>query len=333
MFKYLLAKKIKIAFVVENPVDYYSAMASTRLRCYDIINYLNKHKFKTELFNPENNYDIVIFQKCFNENYIELANELKNKGTIIILDININVIELKGHIEIFDDEKQESLKQQNKDIAKMVSIVDVVLVSSNNLLNVYSKFHDKVFCVEENVSDDFFKYKKEHVDKNDITLLYIGYSIKAIELKLIKDVLIQLNKKYNIGLLCISENNPRLNIISQEFIEYNQKELPKQMLQGDIKISPRDLTNNYNLGHSFTKAAYPLAVGIPVVASPVPSYYNRHVIICETEDEWYSSLENLIKNHHLRTYYGEQGREFVRNFFSISTIGKKYIDIFNMVLK
>jgi hypothetical protein len=317
----------KIGFVFQDSGTYYNAMASTRLRCFDIINFFkNDASYEVKKYSTNEKLELVIFQKCFDEKSYEQALQLKEGGTKIILDINVNYIEKEGDIsDVVSDEQQN-------DIKKMLALTDCVITSSNKLKEIYSRHHKEVFCIEENVQNDFFDEHKQHRKNDEIKLVYCGYSAKAQELYLIEDVLKNLREKYKIKLLFISDQDPKIDIIPYEFIKYDQKKLPKQLLQGDIKLAPRDLNNSYNIGHSFTKVAYPMAVGLPAVASPQPSYINREVLICNDSKEWHDTLERLIMDCELRNYYGYRGQEFVKNNFSINKIGFEYKHLFDYIL-
>ena len=215
----------------------------------------------------------------------------------------------------------------------MLTLSDTVIVPSEYLHDVYGKYHSKTILIEESVSTSFFKKRKKHIKRSPTKLLYVGYAVKAKELLIIKGVLQRLHKKYGIKLLLVCEKDPKIDIIPYEFIKYDQNKLPKILLKGDIKIAPRDLTNSYNLGHTFTKIAYPMAVGLPVVASPVPSYKDKVAILCEDEDCWYEQLKDLIKSPEKRTKLGNLGREFIKGNLTIEKIGKQYIELFNQYLK
>jgi len=315
-------KNCKIGFVINNSQSYWQVMASTRLRCYDVMRFLNNNHFIAELYNKEHKYELVIFQKCFKNEHIKLAKSLKRKGIIVILDMNVNYIDKDSNSEFVT-------KEQNENIRIMLGFADHLLVSSPMLAQIYSKFHSSIYIIEEGISSNFFTVKKHHVKKDLIYLLFCGYSVKAKEILNIRDVLVQLHKDFGIKILYITDKDPEIKFIPYRFLKYDQKNLPSLLLQGDIKIAPRDLKNPYNLGHSFIKVAYPMAVGIPAIASPVPSYINRNVILCDSGKEWFDSLSMLINNSKLREFYGEKGRDFVKSNFSASKIGNDYIRLLN----
>ncbi len=89
-------------------------------------------------------------------------------------------------------------------------------------------------------------------------------------------------------------------------------------------IAPRPMEGIGQSAHSFTKVAYPLAVGLPAVANPVPSYVGTPVILCRNDEEWTEALTRLITNVEERRKVGKQGREYVKDNFSLQKIGEEY---------
>ena len=320
-------EKNRIGFIVPSVDTYNKVMASTRIRCYDVIKYLNQRKIFSELYKENKEYKLVIFQKAFGEKHIKSAQKLKEKGSIIIFDINVNYIEKKG------DAVDYILEEQTLNVKRMLELSDTVIVASKYLLGIYSKYHKNTILIEESVPNNFFRRKKEHKERSPTKLLYVGYATKARELMLIEGVLKKLRDEYGITLLLLCEKDPMLDIIPYEFIRYDQRKLPKILLEGDIKIAPRDLSSSYNLGHTLTKIAYPMAVGLPVVASPVLSYEDKIAILCKDEDCWYKQLKALIESPEKRTKLGSLGREFVRENFTMEKIGKQYVELLNQYIE
>lgn len=115
--------------------------------------------------------------------------------------------------------------------------------------------------------------------------------------------------------------------MSYDYLHYDQACIPKQFIQGDIMIAPRPMEGIEKLAHSFTKVAYPLAVGLPAVASPVPSYVGTPVILCRNEEEWEQALTRLITDAKERERVGKLGREYVQANYSLQVIGTRYQSI------
>ncbi len=319
-------ERYSIGFVVPRINLYKRVMPSTRIRVYDIINaFKNNDIFHLELFKKRNNYQIVIFQKHFNKNAYNLAQELKKRKTKIVLDINVNYL--------LDDSKI-ILNEQRKDFIRFIKICDAVIVSSIYLKNFLSnKINIPFFLIEENINRKYFKKRKVLKTTPD-TLIWSGFSVKAKEILTIKDVLENLSKKYNLKLIIIAEKNPKLKInnLKIEYLKYNEKKITSQLLKGDIFIAPRNLNEKYNLGHSFTKIGVAMAMGIPVVASPIPSYLKSPAIISFNNKEWENNLKNLLRKNIDIKNLSEKGIEYCKVNYDIEYIKNKYLRLFNNLI-
>jgi len=330
---FVFSKKIRVGFVLcVFPSPYYGRiMASARLRAYDVINnFNNDENYFLELYKPWKKYDIVIFQKKFDNEALKLAKKLKLKGTKVVLDINVNYYD-KSALE-------KTSLCMNKQIIEFTKVADSIISSSEYLKNYIRKMfpEKKIAYIPENITDNFFLAKKKIKEKEDnLKLIYVGYAIKAKEILNIRNVLRSLRKTHNFNIVFICERNPEISIngIETEFIKYKQRKIHKQMSEGDIFIAPRNLNDSYNLGHSFTKIGYPMSVGIPIVASKIPSYEKSPALLCENKEEWKNRLEELLSNFELRKKIGNLGIEFCKSNYSSKSIKRQYIDFFEEVNK
>lgn len=304
-------------------------MASTQLRVYDVIKNFRDDDFQLEIYKPSRKYDIVIFQKNFGPGALQLATTLKKRGVIIILDINVNYYDIAATTE-----------QQYNEIMKFTLIVDCVICPSQYMCNfIKNLFSQKnVFCIEEHLSASLFEVAKKYssIDTKKIKFLYSGYAVKAREILLIEEQVKSLARKYLTEYIIIADRDPKLQIdgVKTRFIKYRRYEVHNNLLEGDIFLAPRDLKNNYNLGHSFSKIGQPMAVGVPVIASPIPSYAGSPAILIDDfGDKWSEEIEKLMKN---KSYYEEvskNGVDYCQNNFSTEVIMAKYLKLFNKLIK
>ena len=321
--------KIKIGFLVPNPGPYATVMASTRLRAYDIIDYLNKTDiFYAELYKHGKKYDFCIFQKYFNSDAYDKLIKIKKRGTKVLLDINVN------YFESFDTDK--ITKNQTTEIMRFGKKVDGFIAASAFLNKVIKRYfpNKKAVFIPENIDNRFFTVRKIHRSKYIISLLYVGYATKAEEILIIKDILEKLGLDYNLEMIFICEKDPKIKFrnLKTSFIKFDYNIIFRQLLHGDIKISPRNLKDRYNLSHTFIKIGYPMAVGLPIIASPIDSYLNSPAILCTTNEEWETNLRSLITNHDLRDELADQGIKYCKENFSLEKIGKQYEQYFNRLL-
>jgi len=307
-------KKQKIAFYIDDICTYDKAMASIRMRCYDILLFLEKQGLEVELYKPWKRYQAVIFTKTREDKAVRVARELREKRTKVIFD---------AYCEFIADEGMSQNKERNNILA-ITALSDCVITCSTEQQKDFGMYHDKVKLIPESVHDNFFTVQKEHMQTNQVTLVYCGYSKKAKDTLCILDDLKWLQKKYNCKLLYLCEKDPEIKEIEYSFEKYEQSKIHEQLLQGDIMIAPRPMEGIEKLAHSFSKVAYPLSVGLPTVASPVPSYLNTPVIICENGVQWRNEISNLINNPKERQELGAKGRQYVYQTLSLEVIGKKY---------
>lgn len=321
--------KTLVGFVVPEIKLYNRVVASTRIRVYDIINsFKNNPNYKLEIFNKKHKYNIVIFQKIFNEKAIILAKELKKYDTKIVLDINVNYYNNKSSI---------ISEKQYQNIIDFTKLCDAVITPSNYIKTYIEnlKFKLPIYLIEESINEKYFSIQKNDFSKIK-TLIWSGFSYKAKEIILIKSVLENLRTKFNFKLTIIAEKNPllKINNLQIDFIKYKEQKITQKLLKGDVFIAPRDLTEQYNLGHSFTKIGVAMAMGIPVIASPVPSYLKSPAINCYNNQQWFNEL-NLIfsKTPKELKKLSEEGIKYCYKNYNINTIQNKYISLFSNLLK
>lgn len=316
-------RKYAVGWVTAVKWPYREAMASARIRCLDIIQYLKSQNVRTSIYNPFRRYEIVVFQKAFSEKYYELAKRLANAGSKIVLDVNVNYFTKIGETPYVSE-------KQIEDLRRFLDLADTVLVSSLYLKSVAENYHPSVFYIPEHISlNPTGSYPPKKIS-NPAKLLYCGYANKADEILLIEDVLKELSKVHQFEFLVVCDQYPSLKLpIKTSFIKYQYKNIADILRQGDIKVAPRELDNSYNLGHAFTKIGYPMSVGVPVVASPVPSYQGSPALLCSSTQEWYRNIKTLLDSQ--EKYYGisESGINYVRENFLMRQVGDLYLKFFD----
>lgn len=309
-----LFRKCEVGFYIDDIQPYNKAMASIRMRCYDIMEHLEKKGIHAELYKPFRKYKAVVFTKTRSPKAVTAARKLHAEKIPVFYDAYYEYLE--------EPSKQNDWERLN--ILEIVKQAQVVGTCSKEQEKAFSKYHTDIVMIPESVHDTFFSYQKKHEPKDRVTLVYCGYSGKAKDTLCIQEVLRKLQEEYGCRLLFICEKNPQIAELSYEFIRYDQSVIPRQLLEGDIMIAPRPMEGIEKLAHSFTKVAYPLAVGLPAVANPVPSYVDTPVVLCRNDEEWYQTLTRLITDAGERERIGRQGRDYVKAHYSLQVIGEKY---------
>lgn len=313
--------------------------ASVRLRALNIIQLFKNHEqYRVETYRPWRRYDLIIFLR---RDYwaLALAKRLKKNGAKVAIDINANLFDHslygKGYFKEFDIHYADL-------ITEFCQFADYILVTSPYLKKIAEEAIPITQCVflPEIIEDQFFLKSKDPLDfarsGKKLRFVYCGYAAKTDQLLLIQDTLEHLAKKYQVEYTLICERMPNLKMqgVQFNFVRYNQKTVSDDLCRGgDLFLAPRDNKDTYNLGHSFTKIGLPMSVGIPVIASPLPSYEGSPAIFCNDYLEgWEGSIEQLKQDPTRYQSLSENGKKYCFNHFSRHALMKTYSDFFRQAL-
>lgn len=314
----IFSQKAVIGFVIDNVRPYKVVDASIRLRCYNVINELNRRGYPAELYKPYRKYEILIFTKCYSSKAVKVAVKAAKQEVPYITDV-------------FLERFGENEKQENAVFA-MLRKASFVNVYSEVQYNMFCKRHANVALIQEAVEQVDDKCLKKHVYSEAITLVYCGYSIKACDILTIKEVLNEIIEEKKCKLLLICEKDPQIEGVSYNYVKYDQGRIAEQIKEGDIFIAPRPMKDIDSKSYTLSKIALPMSLGIPVIASPIPSYRFSPAILCSREKEWKEAINSLIESPDYRRKKGREGYEFVKNNLSLEIVGEKYIEEINSLL-
>lgn len=328
----------RIAFIFPGfPRPYYRAWPSVRIRAYDVIRGFEDASadFFLEIYKPWKRYTIAIFQSR-DARALELATKLRKKGVRILLDVNANLYDQdvygKGPLKNFDQNSYETL-------IAFTEIADAVLTVSPHIADtVTNLFPEKaVMVIPEIIPAVFFSAKKQRSARTSVTFVYGGYAEKAKEILLIKDCLQLLAKRYEIEYLFLCEKNPDIDLgtsIRTRFKKYDPRTVNQDLLRGDIFLAPRNLQDPYNLGHSFTKIGLPMALGIPVIASPVPAYNGAPAVFLSgfQTAEWTTPIERLLVDRQAYNDISDAGIAYCKTHYSAPAVIPQYDHLFRSLL-
>ncbi len=212
------------------------------------------------------------------------------------------------------------------------------LIVGNKIIAEYCKrFNNKVFILPTAIDTEKYYPIKKKTDNNKITIGWIGSPSTLPNLKIIKNVIPEINLKYGekVKFLFVGSNNRYFNYDNCEFRKWELDYELKALQNLDIGIMPL-VDNKWNRAKCAFKAIEYMAVSIPVVASPVGIsenvvIHNQVGFIARNEKEWLKYLCILIDNKELRNKMGIKGRERVEQFFSVKVnypIFKNIIDYY-----
>ena len=166
-------------------------------------------------------------------------------------------------------------------------------------------------------------------------MVWSGVAIKAVELE---PCLLD-RRTFRFDSYLIAEQIPSLfykrmlrNPLGTKFSRWRYEKFPQQILRGDICLAPRQVDTPYNRGHSFIKIGVFLAQGVPVVAGPVPSYYELLEAapcgaICRTQEEIVEILDELDRNRERLIRWSKNAVSVMRPY-ETARVAERYLSLF-----
>lgn len=292
-----------------------------------------------ELYSEDERYDAVVFLKLAFGEYDEreaLFFRLKESGVRVIFDVNVNYYEISGE---FPAPGLKPMPRHMRHALLLTQAADAVVADSTYIESLARRHSSRVFWVPDNVDMQHFRFQKRHGQASGLVLGWCGQAAKYHHLRIVLPVLKRLADLPGLRLRVISNAPPDFDLpLPWEFVPYDFSSFPADILPCDVSISPKLLNNSYEMGHSEYKISTFMAQGIPVVASPQPSYLDavEHGVngfIASSDDEWLACLRELAADHALRAAMGAAAAETVRQRYSSEAVAQRYNQVFQAVFQ
>jgi glycosyltransferase involved in cell wall biosynthesis len=282
-----------------------------------------------ELYQPQRQYDVVVFFKAMGARGIAEAQRLRERGTRVVFDANVNYYEVWGE---YDVPGTRPTPEQQAHAAEMTALADHVVADSTYLLEVVTRINPRAIWIPDNVSLRRFRGVRRHgTNARPVRLVWCGMAKKAQHLLLIVDVLGSLR---GAELVVVAEEPPSCldalgRAIPCRFVRYSDRRYARTLLECDIIVSPKRLVNAYELGHTEYKITCGMAVGLPAVASPQPSYVEAigHAgggIVANRPEEWQTALQRLVDSATDRARLGALARRTVLERYATEVVASRY---------
>ncbi len=196
---------------------------------------------------------------------------------------------------------------------KLIKIADLVFTDSKFLYEKIKKIRNEVKRILPGVDfNHFHDADKGKVKQKIETLCFFGgIHERRIDFELLKDIASK--SKLEIQMIGpVRSNIPPLpkNVIFKGEVSYH--ELPKYLKHSDCFILPYKV-NEYTLGIIPAKLFECFATGKPVIATPLPSFYEfiDFIYIARSADEFLKIIKNLLNLENQDKY--EKRKELARN--------------------
>lgn len=151
-------------------------------------------------------------------------------------------------------------------------------------------------------------------------------------LDLILPTLLKLEKESDFEFRVIANQDPQLPLKNYQFVTWKKESEIEDLKAFDIGVMPLP-DDEWAKGKCGFKLIQYLALEIPAVASPVG--VNKEIVLpgktgllASSEQEWTSSMSELVQNKNLRTEMGQEGRKLVKKHYSVDAQKQVFFDLF-----
>ena len=297
------------------------------------------------LYRPWQRYDAVIFLKSMNAASQQLAASLRQHGTRVLFDVNVDYFTPAEGTFYYDG--MAPTARQTADARRMAELSDALIADSSHLAQICAQHHQQVRWISDNVDMRLVPRYRPWKPGAKLDFLWSGEAVKLFELLRIEELL----RKYSgrIRLVIVTNDLSALDrwfepwksrftnllaAIEHQIIPFQSvTELLKIYARGGVFISPRFLDNTYNWGHTEWKIALPMACGRVALGSPLRSYREvalrsggAGIRLCENDVEWHAAFDSILSGDF--DFAGEEraAREVVEKHYSTPVVAAAHCE-------
>lgn len=332
----------KVAWIPAASID----QAGSRLRAFLPCDFLKRTGYPCEMFKEvnKNTYNIVVFQKTYGKEHIELAKTLKNRGVKIVFDLCDNNFVIHG-----SSNTQKSQERLNR-LKEMIELSDAVSVPTPELSKSIS--HHYVVIIDDAIDDvssnflyDLYLASRgtfSPLKKPDLKLVWYGNKGKSnppsglSSLSKILPEIEKLNSCFPSSLTIISDSKSAVDKFTQEvsfpihYYEWNRKTFQYIFRKHDVCIIPVDI-NPLTLCKSNNRLVSSLMLGLPVIADKLPSYAEFHDFVLFSN--WHENLLRYGTQKKLREEHVIQGQTYISAKYSNEKITSQWKQLFEAIYR
>ena len=323
-------------------------VASYRLRTLKTCEQLQKQGVACEPFNHSRaqQYKCVIFQKTFTANDIELAKRLKKNNCITALDICDN--------HFYNPDKDPTFTKRAERLKEMIETVDYVIVSTATLAEYIEKDKSRIFQIDDYIDAPgqnwlnklYCNYAltrefKKHKLTNTFKIVWYGNAgiesqqFGMCDLELVIPDLVELNRKIPVSLTVISNNTDKFKqYVGKEqpfptlYISWKKQYFTHQLPHFDACIIPARI-NPFTRVKTNNRVLLALQLGLPVIASPLPSYTEFEPFIAF--ENWQENLEKIAQYPQHISQKVKLAQEYIQQQYSTEKITHQWLDFFSQL--
>jgi glycosyltransferase involved in cell wall biosynthesis len=221
-------------------------------------------------------------------------------------------------------------------IQRVMQISSRVIVWNQYLADYAARYNCNVTVVNSGVDLRRYRLKSERDRAESCVIIgWIGTPNSFPYLASLEEVFRDLARQHRIQLRVVSSADYQSSSVQVDNRSWSLKTEVDDLCTFDIGIMPL-ADDPWTRGKSAYKAVQYMAVGIPVVGSPVGAatdviYDGVSGFLASTPEQWREKLEVLIENPELRRQQGLAGRERVEQTYSIQAVAPRLIEAMQSV--
>lgn len=266
-------------------------------------------------------YDVIYFQRSYKDNplyFVSMVKFAKENNIVVAYDIDDNYKNIPEHNPVYAVYGKDSTR---KLIEFFIDNADVFTVTTGALRDMSKQARPIVFknSLDFEVWDKAFE--KRPVKRDLPTIGFAGGASHFQDLKMVEPVIRHFVESKMAHFVCMGID-PKFDF-NYEFVPWNNNvaRYPFHLAKKgfDIGICPLadDDFNDYKSNLKWLEYS---SLKIATVASYKRPYYEiKHGIngmLCETIDDWYRNLTELLTKTKLRTYIANNAKTYVHKHYN-----------------
>jgi hypothetical protein len=317
--------------------------ASGRYRAFIPCRHLREAGWQCEIYQPSRaaHYELVIFQKVYDEDAIRLVGELRSRGVKTVFDLCDN----HYHYEL---DNPEGARNRADRLNRMIEAVDAVSVSTPALVEVVEKATGRSAVIIDDavevprlepLSSAYHALRARLVSGWRRSLRIVWYGIAGgkqppfgmIDLKRVLPSLEILHREIPLSLTVISNSRSSFREYANgasfpvRYEKWRQDSFPHVFAPHDVCVIPVN-PNPFTLCKTSNRVITSLLLGVPVVADRIPSYEEFSGFILFSE--WVESLRAYATDPAQRERHVEQGRHYIRSRYDRDRVVSQWSSLF-----
>jgi hypothetical protein len=318
--------------------------ASARLRSFLPCRYLREAGWRCEIFEGSNvaSYELVIFQKAYDEESIMLAKSLTGRGVKTVFDLSDN--------HFYNPDDLPALRKRAARLCRMIETVDAVSVStpelgklikhedcvviddvvdapqSNAVLSALSNLRERLRNISSAWPLRVVWYGNAGAENPPFGLIDLPRALPHLE---------ALNTQTPVELTIISNSEELfrkyLGKVSfpVRYYEWSHDTFPRIFRRQDLCIIPV-ASNPFTVCKTNNRLVLSLLMGVPVVADEIPSYGEFRDFVLFSD--WQNSLRAYAADQELRRQHVLRGQRYIRAKYNKGRVVSQWSALFERML-